>query len=357
MQEYENQLGRVIEDRYKLLSLSGAGSYGAVFRAYDKQRSAVVALKLFAKENEKSSERIDFLTEARAIAGLKSEYTVRLYDAGVSNGERYLSMEYVDGQTLREYMDTRLSRKEPIPLAEILTCARQIASALAEAHASGIVHRDIKPQNIIVTKAGQIKITDFGIAQLPTEDPYDNRRAVGTAHYISPEQAGALPVDARSDIYSLGVLLYEMATGELPFKAPTAREIALMQVKDAPRPPRELNRNIPTGLQQIILTAMQKNPDRRFRRMEDLLFAVEKLEKSPSTVFRDFQKDSRTAVGERHRLATGALRSPLLLTVLAILFAVLLLLAVSFLLTKCASPMRLSEYPNLLPALSLRCVC
>ena len=329
MRDFSLEIGRVIDRRYKLLSLSGAGASGAVFRAYDSKKETVVAIKLF-EEMLSDGEALDFLTEARAVLALQSEYIVKLFDAGVENGERYLAMEYVDGCTLREYMDRRKARGEKLPLSELLTSARQLASALSEAHQKGIVHRDIKPQNIIVTKTGKLKLMDFGIAQLASEDPYEVRKAVGTAHYISPEQAGALPVDMRSDIYSLGVLLYEMATGVLPFTAETPREIAMKQVQENPRPPRLTDPMIPVGLEQIILTAMQKNPDRRFRRAEDLSRALQRLEKNPELIFSDFQNESVTEVGARRRLALRSTRSPLFITfvsvfsVLVVTFAVLL---------------------------------
>lgn len=324
MRDFTLEIGRVIDKRYKLLSLSGVGASGAVFRAYDSKKETVVAMKLF-DEAVADGEELGFLTEARAIASLQSEYIVKLFDAGVENGERYLVMEYVDGCTLREYMDRRRARGEKMPFSELLTSARQLASALSEAHKKGTVHRDIKPQNIIVTKTGKLKLMDFGIAQLSGDDPYTVRRAVGTAHYISPEQAGALPVDMRSDIYSLGVLLYEMATGVLPFTAETPREIAMKQVQENPRPPRLIDPDIPIGLEQIILTAMQKNPDRRFRRAEDLSRALTKLEKNPELIFSDFQNESVTEVGARRRLATRSTRSPLFITLISVILALAVL--------------------------------
>ncbi len=335
LRNYEEEIGRVIDGRYKLLSLSGAGAAGAVYRAYDNKESTVVAVKLFDGATSDGEENKSFLNEARATAALKSEYTVALLDAGVDCGDRYLILEYVDGETLRDYMDYKRKRGEKMPLSEVLTSARQIASALAEAHKNGIVHRDVKPQNIIVTKTGRVKIMDFDIAQLPSEDPYDTRRAVGTAHYISPEQAGALPVDTRSDIYSFGVLLYEMATGALPFTGDTPREIAQMQVRDTPRPPRTLDPSIPVGLEQIILTAMQKNPDRRFRRTEDLLLAISRLSRDENTVFPDFESLGATEAGIRRRLASDRLRSPFVVTLISVLSALLLILGVSLLLTRC----------------------
>ena len=332
MRLYEKEVGRLLDGRYKLLDLLGSGASGAVFRAYDILKNRQVSIKLYdtGADGESGERNRNFLTEARAIAALSSDHIVKLYDAGVTEQDYYLSMEFIDGTTLREYLDRRLEKSGFIPTEEILSCARQVLTALKAAHREKIVHRDIKPQNIIVTKTGKIKVMDFGIAQLPGNDTGGDGTAVGTAYYISPEQAGGNVVDARSDIYSFGVVLYEMATGCLPFTGATPSEIARRQVQDTPMPPRALNPGIPIGLEQLILTAMQKNPDRRFTSAEEMLRAVDKLTKKNDHVFEDFGKTAVTAAGERRKLAGQMGQLPLFLAMVggacALLCVVLFLL-------------------------------
>ena len=323
MRNFQDEIGRIVDGRYKLLDLLGSGSAGAVFRAYDTKLQRQVAVKLFDTTEGGREHNISFMTEAKAVSSLVHENIVRLYDAGAEERDRYLVMEYTDGTTLRSYIDHRRLRGQRIPQGEILNCAKQVLLGLSEAHKHRIVHRDVKPQNIIVMKTGKIRVMDFGIALLPGKDVFEGEsHAVGTAHYISPEQAAGNIVDQRSDIYSLGVVLYEMATGVLPYTGMTPSEIAQKHVQGALTPPRTIDPSISLGLEQIILTAMSHDVDCRFSSAEEMLRAVEKLQKNPTYVFGDFARNKSTKTGERRRSAEKSTVVPALVAAVSALCAI-----------------------------------
>jgi serine/threonine-protein kinase len=208
---------------------------------------------------------------------------VKIFDVSVKGNQKYFVMERIEGITLKSYMQ----KKGALSTEEILSYSEQVLKALDHAHTKGIVHRDIKPQNILLLRNGRVKVTDFGIATLSEGDMVPSGdKAIGTVYYISPEQANGKEVDHRSDLYSLGVMMYEMATGSLPFNAETPVSVALKQVRETPKPPSELQPDIPVGLEQIILGAMEKNPDRRFRHAEQMLRYVEKLRDNNDLVFK-----------------------------------------------------------------------
>ncbi len=284
MESFERYVGQTFDGRYYIEKVVGIGGMAVVFRATDSVTHRTVAIKMLKEDVAKDEAAVKrFINESKAVAMLSHPNIVSIYDVSVSGESKYIVMEYIEGITLKSYM----SKRGALPLPETLSYCEQLLRALTHAHSRGIVHRDIKPQNILLLKNGLIKVADFGIAKLPNADTVTmTDRAIGTVYYISPEQASGLPIDARSDIYSTGVLLYEMATGRLPFTAESPVSVALMQVQDKPVPPTSVNPQIPRGLEQIILTAMEKSPLQRFQTAEQMLRWIEALKRDPSVVFR-----------------------------------------------------------------------
>lgn len=223
-----------------------------------------------------------FINESKAVSMLSHPNIVSIYDVSVREDLKYIVMEHIRGITLKNYM----SRKGKLPVREAVSFTEQILRALDHAHSKGIIHRDIKPQNIMLLKNGMIKVADFGIAKLPSAETVTvTDKAIGTVYYISPEQASGKPIDPRSDLYSVGVMLYEMVTGTLPFSADSPVSVALMQIHNTPRPPRALCPELPLGLQQIILRAMEKDPDRRYQSAREMLRHIVALKNNPDTIF------------------------------------------------------------------------
>ena len=282
MERYEQYLGKVLGKKYLIKELIGVGGMAYVFKAEALGTGKTVAIKILSDEyndDEKSVKR--FINESKAVSMLSHPNIVKIYD--VSFGKiNYIVMEYVDGVTLKDYID----HKKLLPFKEALYYTCQILSALSHAHAKNIIHRDVKPQNIMIGRDGNIKVMDFGIAKmLNSESITMTDKAIGTVNYISPEQASGKTVGYSSDIYSVGVMLYEMTTGVLPFVADGPMAVAMMQVTDDPVPPSEHNENIPRGLEQVILKAMNKETDDRFSSCAAMGRALELLQNDPSTVF------------------------------------------------------------------------
>lgn len=279
----DKYIGKRLDGRYELKELIGVGGMAYVYKAYDSIDDRIVAVKILKEEflqNEEFTRR--FKNESKAIAILSHPNIVRVYD--VSFGERlqYIVMEYIDGITLKEYID----QQKVLPWKEAVHFTVQILRALQHAHDKGIVHRDIKPQNIILLADGTIKVTDFGIAQFSRNDiRTDNERAIGSVHYISPEQASGGVTDEKADIYSLGIMLYEMLTGKLPFEADNAVSVAIMQMQSTPEKPREINEAIPEGLEEITLKAMQKDPAKRYQSAAEMLYDIDEFKRNPSIHF------------------------------------------------------------------------
>ncbi len=285
---YGHLVGKVIDDRYEILQVKGIGGMAVVLKAKDRLKNRTVAIKMLNEKHSNDNASIRrFVNESRAIALLSSEHIVDIYDVAFTGKSKYIVMEYIDGITLREYM----KRNAPICMEKALDFTMQILSALRHAHEKGVVHRDIKPQNIMVQANGKLKVTDFGIAQISDVKQANSGVAMGTVYYISPEQASGKTTTFSSDIYSVGVMLYEMVTGTLPFEGDTPLSIAMMQVNTAPVRPRKIDPSIPQGLEQVILRAMNKAPEERFRSAKSMLRALEIIKKDKTVLFEEPKKD------------------------------------------------------------------
>nr|MBQ4319452.1 serine/threonine protein kinase [Clostridia bacterium] len=284
MENYERYVGQVFDGRYKILRIIGIGGMAVVFEAIDFATRRTVAVKMLKDDIAGDAQSVKrFINESKAVSMLNHPNIVKIFDVSVRENLKYIVMERVEGITLKNY----ITQKGALPLKEILNISEQILNALEHAHSKGIIHRDIKPQNIMLLKNGRIKVTDFGIAKLPNAETVTmTDKAIGTVFYISPEQASGKAIDPRSDLYSLGVVMYEMATGMLPFTADSPVSVALMQVSAQPKPPRERMPSIPVGLEQVILGAMEKKPERRFQSAAQLARHIAQLKANPGYVFK-----------------------------------------------------------------------
>ena len=284
MDQFERYVGQVFDKRYRIVKVIGIGGMAVVFEATDLLMRRNVAVKMLKDEINNDTQSVKrFINESKAVAMLSHPNIVNIYDVSVKDSLKYIVMELVEGITLKNY----ILKKGTLSFGEIMSITEQILLALDHAHQKGVVHRDIKPQNIMMLKNGSIKVADFGIAKLPNAETVTmTDKAIGTVFYISPEQASGKKIDRRSDIYSLGVTMYEMATGKLPFVADSPVTVAIMQVKNRPRPPRELNSSLPIGLEQIIMGAMEKNPDNRFQSAAQMLRHLAQVKNNPRTIFK-----------------------------------------------------------------------
>ena len=279
----EKYIGQVLNDRYMITEVVGVGGMAYVFKAFDKVCNRVVAVKILKDEFMSDAQfRRRFTNESKAITMLSHNNIVDVYDVSLEGDALYIVMEYIDGITLKEYME----KKGVLSDVEALHFIKQILKGLAHAHERGIVHRDIKPHNIILLKDGTIKITDFGIARLTKFDTQTiSDMTIGSVHYISPEQASGDRTDERSDIYSVGIILYEMLTGKLPFEADTAVAVALMQVQAQPDLPTDLNDQLRQGLEDITLKAIMKDPAVRYQSAAAILADIVQYEADPTITF------------------------------------------------------------------------
>ncbi len=279
----ENYVGKRIDGRYEIQDVIGVGGMAVVYKAYDNIDDRIVAVKILKDEYLANEEfRRRFKNESKAIAVMSHRNIVRVYDVSFGDRLQYIVMEYIEGVTLKEYIEER----GVITWNEALFFSIQILRALQHAHDKGIVHRDVKPQNIMLLENGTIKVTDFGIARFShSETRTMTEKAIGSVHYISPEQAKGELTDEKADIYSVGVVLYEMLTGQLPFEADSAVSVALMQVNNEPKLPRKINPNIPLGFEQITMRAMQKEPRERYQSAAEMLMDLEELKRNPNIKF------------------------------------------------------------------------
>lgn len=279
----DKNIGKKLDGRYEITELIGVGGMADVYKATDIVEDRVVAVKILKNEfadNEDFVRR--FRNESKAIAVLSHPNIVKIYDVGFTDRIQFIVMEYIDGITLKEFIEQQGVLKWKDTVHFIV----QILRALQHAHDRGIVHRDIKPQNIMLFPDGTIKVMDFGIARFAREEGKTvSDKAIGSVHYISPEQARGDVTDEKSDIYSVGVMMYEMLTGVKPFDADNPVTVALMHMQTEPKPPREINDSIPEGLEEIVMRAMQKEASKRYQSASEMIKDIDEFKKNPSIVF------------------------------------------------------------------------
>lgn len=276
-------VGKRLDGRYEITELIGVGGMANVYKADDIVEDRVVAIKILKDEFSKNGEFLRrFKNESKAIALLSHPNIVRVLDVNFGDRIQYIVMEYISGITLKEYIEQQgvLKWKEAVHFTV------QVLRALQHAHDNGIVHRDVKPQNIMLLQDGTIKVMDFGIARFARSDNKTlTDKAIGSVHYISPEQARGGKIDEKTDIYSVGVMMFEMLTGQLPFEADSAVSVAIMQMQAQPKRPREINETIPEGLEEIVIRAMQKDPSKRYQSAAEMLRDIDEFKRNPSILF------------------------------------------------------------------------
>ena len=285
----------MVDGRYRAQRRLGSGGMAEVWCAEDEVLGRRVALKLMGGRFAEDPEfRERFRREAQAAAGLTHPNIVAIFDRSEWDGTPYIAMELVDGRTLKELVTER----GPLPPEIAISLTEQILRALGYAHRRGIVHRDIKPQNVIIDGEGQAKVADFGIARAgETSEMTQAGAIVGTMQYLSPEQAEGHPVDRRADLYSAGIVLYELLTGQVPFDGEAPISIAIKQINERPVPPRQLEPGIPPALEAVVLRALEKDPARRYQNAEEFIAALEQARRAPArpVVVEDRRRSRRSA--------------------------------------------------------------
>ena len=278
----DKYIGMLLDNRYEILERIGTGGMALVYKARCHRLNRLVAIKILKEELASDEEfRRRFHTESQAVAMLSHPNIVAVYDVSRSDNTEYIVMELIEGITLKQY----INRKGLLSWKEALHFVIQIAKALDHAHSRGIIHRDIKPHNIMILKDGSVKVADFGIARLLSMQNTLTQEALGSVHYISPEQAKGGHVDARSDIYSVGVVMYEMLTSHLPFEGDSAVSIAIQHISAIPLMPRDINPEVPVGLESITMHAMAPNLNARYTTIDEMLIDLEEFRKNPSINF------------------------------------------------------------------------
>ena len=287
----DQYIGKMLDDRYEILELIGSGGMANVYKARCHRLNRLVAIKILKSDLADNADfRRRFHDESQAVAQLSHANIVSVYDVSTNPDREYIVMELIDGITLKQYME----RRGRMDWRESLHFITQIMRGLSHAHSRGIIHRDIKPQNIMVLRDGSVKVADFGIACLANQGQTLTQEALGSVHYISPEQARGDRIDARSDIYSAGVVLYEMLTGRLPFEGDSAVSVAIQHLSSVPLAPRDIDPSIPEPLELICMKAMNSDPNNRYASADAMIEDLEKFRRDPS-VDMDYIRQELTA--------------------------------------------------------------
>ena len=287
----DQYIGKMLDDRYEILELIGSGGMANVYKARCHRLNRLVAIKILKSDLADNADfRRRFHDESQAVAQLSHANIVSVYDVSTNPDREYIVMELIDGITLKQYME----RRGRMDWRESLHFITQIMRGLSHAHSRGIIHRDIKPQNIMVLRDGSVKVADFGIACLADSAQTLTQEALGSVHYISPEQARGDRIDARSDIYSAGVVLYEMLTGRLPFEGDSAVSVAIQHLSSVPLAPRDIDPSIPEPLELICMKAMNSDPNKRYASADAMIEDLEKFRRDPS-VDMDYIRQELTA--------------------------------------------------------------
>ena len=279
----DKYIGKVLDDRYEIVSLIGVGGMSCIYKARCRRLSRFVAIKILKKEFENDQEfKNRFQNESNAVARLSHKNIVNIFDVSSENDINYIVMELIEGVSLKEYLE----KKEKLDWKQTIFFSSQIAEGLEHAHSRGIIHQDIKPHNIMLLRDGTLKVADFGIAKLENEgETKVIREAIGSVHYISPEQAKGNSIDARTDIYSLGIVMYEMVTGRTPYKGDTAISIVMQHINSLPAPPSSINENMPKSLEYVILKAMNPSLKNRYKSAVEVIEDLEKIKNNPNIIF------------------------------------------------------------------------
>ena len=287
----DQYIGKMLDDRYEILELIGSGGMANVYKARCHRLNRLVAIKILKSDLADNADfRRRFHDESQAVAQLSHANIVSVYDVSTNPDREYIVMELIDGITLKQYME----RRGRMDWRESLHFITQIMRGLSHAHSRGIIHRDIKPQNIMVLRDGSVKVADFGIACLANQGQTLTQEALGSVHYISPEQARGDRIDARSDIYSAGVVLYEMLSGRLPFEGDSAVSVAIQHLSSVPLAPRDIDPSIPEPLELICMKAMNSDPNKRYASADAMIEDLEKFRRDPS-VDMDYIRQELTA--------------------------------------------------------------
>ncbi len=306
----DRYIGQVLDDRYEIISSIGIGGMAYVYKAKCRRLSRFVAVKILKQEYADNIEfKRRFKNESNAVARLSHKNIVNIFDISHTEKIEYIVMEYIEGITLKEY----LLKKGKLDWKQTLFFGSQIADALDHAHSRGIIHQDIKPHNIMLLRDGTLKVADFGIAKLENEgETKEIKEAIGSVHYVSPEQARGNTIDARTDVYSLGVVMYEMITGTTPYKGDTAISIVMQHINNTPKSPSLINPNMPPALEYVILKAMNSSLMIRYKKASEITVDIEKIKANPQIVLGDINAENdmhKTQVIKKDELKEALINS------------------------------------------------